>query len=450
MTPFLAPLFDFLPGTQTWRDSETQKQMELWKGETSVLAEKWGFDLGRAGRWEIGEKTDLITLLGTNKHAQRPDQGKVTQHAPITTQEEAATVILDLLAQTADPVLDEMRRAIQRPQSRFNVKYDYAPVSGILLPHLAAIKNIVLKLSWRADAELVLGKTNEAFADLLLGMQISDTIRNEPFLISHLVRIAGRAITTQVIWDGMAGHQWSDSQLQRLQAVLEKDNLTQDSQQSLILERNFLGVRSIEQVIAREGGVHLDDLVDGDRKVKPLHLVMPTGWLYLEMVNLVGGYETFLSRYEEWKSGKLDARSFLEVLNQAQDQVAKPRPLKALFEHRLMSQMLLPAVHKVHHKGILAQNRSNLAAGACALERYFLAHGGYPEQLEALVPKFIAKAPSDIMTGAPLIYRRESPGSYLLYSVGMNLADDGGKVVKTKGGGVNPDLGDWVWRQPGK
>ena len=40
----------------------------------------------------------------------------------------------------------------------------------------------------------------------------------------------------------------------------------------------------------------------------------------------------------------------------------------------------------------------DLARVACALERYRLAHGSYPETLDALAPQFIEKLPHDLST----------------------------------------------------
>ena len=71
---------------------------------------------------------------------------------------------------------------------------------------------------------------------------------------------------------------------------------------------------------------------------------------------------------------------------------------------------------------------------AIALERYRLAHGEYPESLDALAPQFMEKIPHDIINGQPLHYRRTSDGQFVLYSVGWNETDDGGVVVLTKGG----------------
>jgi len=97
-------------------------------------------------------------------------------------------------------------------------------------------------------------------------------------------------------------------------------------------------------------------------------------------------------------------------------------------------------------KSAYAQTWVDLARVACALERYRLANGQFPETLDTLAPKFIAQVPDDIINGQPLKYRRTADGRFVLYSVGENETDDGGKVVMTKSG--NPDWkhGDWVWR----
>jgi hypothetical protein len=99
-----------------------------------------------------------------------------------------------------------------------------------------------------------------------------------------------------------------------------------------------------------------------------------------------------------------------------------------------------------------ARNQSLVDQGqiACALERYHVAHGDYPETLDALVPQFIEKLPHDIIGGEPLHYRRTVDGKFLLYSVGWNETDDGGVAGKDKSGNDDRANGDWVWQYPSK
>jgi len=103
-----------------------------------------------------------------------------------------------------------------------------------------------------------------------------------------------------------------------------------------------------------------------------------------------------------------------------------------------------PAIIK---KFIYAQESVDLARVACALERCKLANGNYPETLDALAPKYIFQVPQDIIGGQPLHYHRTSEGKFLLYSVGWNVKDDGGVVVRRENfSTVDENKSDWVWR----
>jgi hypothetical protein len=110
--------------------------------------------------------------------------------------------------------------------------------------------------------------------------------------------------------------------------------------------------------------------------------------------------------------------------------------------------MLIPAITQSETKFAFGQTRVNEAIVACALERYRLAQGQFPESLEPLSPRFLEKMPHDIITGAPLIYRRTPDGQFILYSVGWDEKDNGGTVVVTKAkpSSQNVTDGDWVWQ----
>jgi hypothetical protein len=69
-----------------------------------------------------------------------------------------------------------------------------------------------------------------------------------------------------------------------------------------------------------------------------------------------------------------------------------------------------------------------------ALERYYLAHGDYPQTLQQLVPDFLRELPLDpwAATPTPMGFRRIDPATddekrqYLLYTVGGDATDNGG------------------------
>lgn len=89
---------------------------------------------------------------------------------------------------------------------------------------------------------------------------------------------------------------------------------------------------------------------------------------------------------------------------------------------------------------------------ACALERYRLANGQYPESCDALVPAYLEAVPNDLFAGKPLQYRRNQHGDYQIWSIGWDEKDDGGAFkLDVNGKPMRDDKnGDWVWLQRAK
>jgi hypothetical protein len=79
---------------------------------------------------------------------------------------------------------------------------------------------------------------------------------------------------------------------------------------------------------------------------------------------------------------------------------------------------------------VIAEDRGNmrfdLTKLAFALAEYRARHGSYPAKLADLVPECVAAVPKDIFSGGALHYKPQA-GGYLLYSVGPNGKDDGGR-----------------------
>ena len=100
--------------------------------------------------------------------------------------------------------------------------------------------------------------------------------------------------------------------------------------------------------------------------------------------------------------------------------------LSGVLRHQFLASLLLPNLRELPYKAAAAQTAVNQALLACALVRYRLAGGAFPETLSALVPTFLTPLPNDLITGEPYPYRRTADGSFLLYSIGWNETDDGG------------------------
>lgn len=102
------------------------------------------------------------------------------------------------------------------------------------------------------------------------------------------------------------------------------------------------------------------------------------------------------------------------------------RELDRLPRYAMLNRMLMPVYGRV--RGSVDRHTARLAVtqAALALAAYHDRFAGYPAALSDLQVKLGWTIPEDALSGKPLVYRQTGKG-YILYSVGMNLRDDGGR-----------------------
>ena len=80
---------------------------------------------------------------------------------------------------------------------------------------------------------------------------------------------------------------------------------------------------------------------------------------------------------------------------------------------------------------------------ALAAERYRLEHGTWPTTWEQVSPKYLPARLLDPFTGKPL-FLKTHPDGLVIYSVGYNGIDDGGKIFPVEKQFYN-DIGYRLW-----
>ena len=170
--------------------------------------------------------------------------------------------------------------------------------------------------------------------------------------------------------------------------------------------------------------------------------VAPEGWIY-QNIAACGKFFFVLSAGYDLEHDSISPK----VSNAAVVQLESAARHPSLFT--ILASATLPNPRRIMGVIGLNQNRVRQAQIACALERFRLVRGEFPQSLDALAPQFIQQIPHDVINDGPLIYRRTDTG-YVLYSVGWNEKDDGGAVGLKKSGAIDVEQGDWVWRYPGE
>lgn len=386
------------------------------------------------------------------------DVGKTNPaaHIPIAPQPQSPAADVLLALSKYDPVINQLRADSARPDSRFPISYGDDNKAAILLPHLAAIKGCAQVLQLKAIAGLQNDRSAKAVADVKLMMRLTASIRTEPFFISQLVRISILQITLRPIYEGLAEHQWTDAQLVEINSELEKLNLLSDCRRVQKAEMAFNVAQTDFYRRHRDFKSMMNNMgfhFGGGPDIKVLvYRYAPGGWFYQSALHSCQVNLQYLPAVNS--AAHTIFRPQIDKANQAAAAATKSFDvldcIKESTESFISQEYFIANFIK---KMTYAQAAADLARVAVALERYRLAHGAYPESLDVLAPQFIAQMPPDVMSGKSLQYRRNSDGSFVLYSVGWNQADDGGVVIyspKSKPPRVDPNEGDWVWRYPAK
>jgi hypothetical protein len=346
-----------------------------------------------------------------------------------------------------DADMEVLAAAARRPHARFPVRYE----DGInaLLPHLAALKRFAGVFSLRAVARLQVGDADGALEDFRTALRLSQSVEDEPLLISQLVRCATLGAALQVVWEGVTAHRWSPGQLQELQKLLAGVELIGGMRRALAGER-VVGAQALVEMLvgSREGRRALEGFFDSVSEnwggssgwyFGSLYAGWaPRGWHYLGLTEISKALRTLeASGPAEWA---VQARTW-------------PPPLPSDSVRYLLHRVYLKggpndSLPAVVLKAARGQAWVRLAETACRLEGYRLENGAYPERLDLLVPRWAASVPSDPMNDQPLRYETDGAdrARFRLWSVGANLTDDGGRLAR-RPEVLHGNL-DWAWTWP--
>jgi hypothetical protein len=414
MTPFFAPLLKYHhtgdPPVIVWHDSNG-----LSRAQNTTLS---GVKEGNWPPFGARDKTTLTDLQAwqeyyhSNRNFSLPEQ----RRSP------GADVLQALSRYEA--VFAELHEAAKRPHAAFPIHYDESFYA--MLPHLAVLKSVSNLVRLRTLALLAENRPEEALADIQLNLRLAESIKTEPLLISQLVRIAIVQITADSVWEGLSARRWNDQQVAQLQSAFSSIQLLHDFHFAMCGERAF-GNDVFEKMRA---GHKLPSEDIG------LPRYAPSGLLYHNqlVINRI---------HEKYSFNMVDGekrRVYVDRAHLSED----PPELRTRHPYHILARILFPALAKACGRFALAQSTVDQTALACALERYRLAHGEYPETLKVLTPQFVREVPHDVITGEALRYSRIDKDKFVLYSVGWNEKDDAG-VPAPRAGGATAKTGDWVW-----
>ncbi len=363
---------------------------------------------------------------------------------------------MDLWLTAAEPFLNRIIQSTERRDHYYNPYIisaaDRAQPSpeliSILLPGAQHIRDIARGLALLANRRIAEGRMDEAIRVSRAIHRIGRLSSVGGTLIEGLVGIAIDGIGFELDNRLINTPSISKASLSKLQSQLEKLPSISSLAAKIDLTERYMYLDTTIS-IARHGPQALSMATNGSAaEDSPIltslaktvsgslvdwDLVLKKGNYWYDEIKRINDIKSFSQRAIENK--KLEVRlTALRVEVGSPAAIAKqilfsgksiPEITSAQMSNILVG-LLLPSVQAAVSAETRNDARMGITLTACALQAYHRDNKRYPDSLAALGGVYIDKLPADPFRGKSLTYRQQS-NSFLLYSVGPNLKDEGGK-----------------------
>ncbi len=299
-------------------------------------------------------------------------------------------------------------------------------MQNVMKPH-SAYRNIAVALDCRIRYKAYAGDTESALSDCIVLQKFGGHLQGKGLLVEHLLGIAIESLAQRSTFMVLEKADVAANVLRNLREELEEVYAGQQAVVDLEEEKAFW------YDLVQWG--FTDDGEGSGRVLKRgLPLVMGNWkdglwgfitWSYpdrREVTNIIDKYfqrSKELLGYTPWELHTKGLES------EVWEEMAK---------HCLMLQIAGPASDKVGQIAWRLKTGRAALLTVLSIMIYEKDNENYPADLHELVEGgYLKELPLDPFSGKPLIYKK-TDDDFVLYSVGLNFVDDGGKVYRNKEG----------------
>lgn len=308
-------------------------------------------------------------------------------------------------------LVEENAGVLQTLRQGFAFPYLHPPVrsSAATFPYYATFRQLARLLALEAQVKAARGDWSGAAQSGLDGIRLgSDIPRGAPF-IGALVGIACEAIGREELWKSVEHLDAAQARAaaRRLEALIAR----RVSHADILQEEKWTGQASLVQIFRAP---------DWKRQMRGLWGGGSTQDWRLRLHTMLISKQKILDNFTRG----MDALIANARLPYAAPKTPPPTPGDPL------SQILLPVFSHSHWNFARNETSNTLLLAALALRAYRLEHGSYPPSLAALAPAYLKQVPADPLALKGALRYKRTGDKYLLYSVGPDGRDDGGKPIQ--------------------
>lgn len=316
------------------------------------------------------------------------------------------------------PALSEAAKVTRFTEFRYFTDYTCGP--GANLNHLSGLKGLSLLYAMQAGLDADAGRADEWAEAVELQLLLAATLEGQPLAYPHLTRDSLLTLAVKTTERSLNRAIPGPEASARLQAAFVRAGATN------LLPLALIGERASLVPIFRMSWAEIErssrDAESSDRPQSPQRYAgKPNPFLWLS-----GFLERDLNFFLRTMDKSIALAELPPPNNLVLTNYAETVRVAAREKHYWLAGMLLPSLQSIVQRDDSTLAQTEAAATALAVERFRLARGRLPYPLDELVPQFLGKIPNDPFDGARLRYRRLEEG-YVIYSVGADRHDDGGR-----------------------
>ncbi len=307
---------------------------------------------------------------------------------------------------------------------------------------LPKFKRLARAMRWQILYKAYNGDIDTALSDSVALMRFGSYLQGHGLLIEQLVGIAMEALAHNAIFMLLERLDVPPDVLKITQQELESQFSKQKTIVSLEAEKVFW-YDAIQRTFTDngQGGGHL--------LARGLPYVFTNDWKdnlwrfvsfnYPDRQEMVAKIDEYFRQFAE-----ILAETPYDLRDEAIDEQEENEEARIA---PIMLKINIPAYRRVSQIAWRMKTGRQALLTVLTVMRYEKEKAQYPAGLEELVKAgYLKKLPRDPYSDGPLIYRR-TDGEFLLYSLGINLTDNGGKLGLGSRGTPRmwADDGDWVF-----
>ena len=340
----------------------------------------------------------------------------------LSEEQKVASFFLDYIDLENDPVWGEVQKSLKEcsyfgiPWEKYIKEYgrgDEDFLYFITLPHLSTLRTLAEDAVLKAQCYSVLGDREKCLSELERALDLVYLKQQSPMLLNFLIRMRDERVIFSTIHEIIARNILTGEDLTGIQTRLAQINPAEDLLYCLEGEQ-FWGEKMIGHpaTLSENGKVPwtLSFLWRASGLIpfnKATYIQM--FWKLQDALNP----ESQTMDYATWKSAGEGSESIFNFM-------CKP---------------LAPATDKILYKFLRYQSEKDATVLACALERYRMKEGSFPEKLEALIPEYLPQMPPGSGSPALLSYQLNEEGYELKASRRPDLPADSSTEVTWKRSG---------------